>query len=104
MRIPEVRDQLAVMADDLMKMAWNLALDADELQGKAQQLRGYIAELKRRGGATKAAPTSAKLTATLKREIIAYAKAHPRMGQKRIAETFNVNIGRVSETLRGKRK
>lgn len=104
MRIPEIRDRLTVLAEDMRQMAINLAMDADELQTKARQIEQYVAELHRRRSKGRAPRSSAELTPALKREIIAYAKAHPRTGYKKLSDLFNVNIGRVSETLRGKRK
>lgn len=104
MRIPEIRDRLTVLAEDMRQMALNLALDADELQTKARQIEQYVAEMHRRRTKGRAPRSSAELTPALKRQIIAYAKAHPRTAQAKIAEVFNVNIGRVSETLSGVRR
>jgi len=44
------------------------------------------------------------MTPALRQKIKTFAKANPTFSQMQIAEKFNVNSGRVSETLRGKRK
>jgi hypothetical protein len=43
------------------------------------------------------------VTPELKAEMAAFAKAHPELSQTAIASRFNVNPGRVSEALQGKR-
>ncbi len=48
--------------------------------------------------------TSTRMTPALRQKIKTFAKANPTFSQMQIAEKFNVNSGRVSETLRGKRK
>jgi predicted XRE-type DNA-binding protein len=43
------------------------------------------------------------MTAELAEEIRDYAAANPGMSHQAIAEVFNVNHGRVSEAIKGKR-
>ena len=47
---------------------------------------------------------SAKCTPQMRADICQCARDFPNWSQRRIAELFNVNPGRVSESLRGKRK
>ena len=51
----------------------------------------------------KAPKQSAPVTEGVKRSIEIYASTHPNMTQQDIASMFNVNAGRVSEILTGKR-
>ena len=51
----------------------------------------------------KAPKQSAPITEGVKRSIQIYASTHPQMTQQDIATMFNVNAGRVSEILTGKR-
>lgn len=46
---------------------------------------------------------SAAVTENVKHSIKTYASTHPNMTQQDIATIFNVNAGRVSEILTGKR-
>jgi hypothetical protein len=103
MKIPEIRDELTIMAAQLQEMAVNLAMDAEELQAKARNIRTYVAELYRRPAVRRAPHTRAKVTPELKRQIKAYAADHPRMHMATIGRRFNVDGGRVSEILGGKR-
>lgn len=102
MRIPEIRNHLLVMADDLDQMAVNLALDADELRAKAHAIREHVRQLHRRKS-DKAPKDSDPMTPALRRKIVGYAAAHPYATQAAMARRFNVNIGRISETLKGVR-
>ena len=51
----------------------------------------------------KAPKQSAPITEGVRRSIQIYANTHPQMTQQDIATMFNVNAGRVSEILTGKR-
>lgn len=51
----------------------------------------------------KAPKQSAPVTEGVKHSIKTYASRHPNMTQQDIATIFNVNAGRVSEILTGKR-
>lgn len=89
--IPEIRDRLKELVkqnDDKsgVSSAWSEVADlADELH--------------RNTAVSRAKPHSEKMTAELAEEIRAYKKANPEMSQRKIAEKFNVNPGRVSESL-----
>jgi hypothetical protein len=60
-------------------------------------------ELRRRSG-SRAPAASTTMNPELEEEIRDYAEANPDLPQHTVAEKFNVNPGRVSETLRGKRE
>lgn len=81
MRIPEIRKELA-------EISGRLAVLADELN--------------RRSG-PRAPSTSERIDAELAATIRKYAKTFPDMTQADIGRVFNVNQGRVSEAIRGKR-
>lgn len=59
---------------------------------------------KRRSPKSKAPTKSATMTPEMAAEIRAVKKANPSLSQMEIARQFNVNPGRVSEALRGKKK
>lgn len=89
MRIPEIREELATITALLGELA--------------DRMEGLTAELTRRSPVKRAKPTSNPMNPTLAKSIRAYAKANPKASQKEVANVFNVNPGRVSEVLRGKR-
>ena len=51
----------------------------------------------------KARVQSSPVTDEVKRLVRTYAKTYPDMTQQQIAQKFNINAGRVSEILTGKR-
>lgn len=89
MRIPEIREELAAITELL-----------GELTARMEVL---TAEMVRRSPVKRAKPTSNPMNPTLAKSIRAYVKANPKASQKDVANVFNVNPGRVSEVLRGKR-
>lgn len=83
-----------------------IARRLDELQhGKiADEVRDVVSNLLTRDKPIrKAPPKSARLTPKLKAEIRAYAKMFPKKPIHEIAIRFEVNPGRVSEVLNGKK-
>jgi hypothetical protein len=78
-----------------------VAARLEELGKEISQLSKMIA---RRKPTRIAKPISASMTPELIRDIRKYARANPKLSQLQIANHFNVNPGRVSEALRGKRK
>ena len=82
MRIPEIRDELSEIASRLLVL---------------------VKELERRRG-PKAPRNSAPMTPKLAASVRAYKRANPDATQVDIGRHFNINQGRVSEALRGKRK
>lgn len=81
--IPEIRNRLREIAD-------NHAIE---------ELHDLADEMYRNSPIRRARPSSANLTPELAEEIRAYAKRHPKMHQRDIAQKFNVNPGRVSEAM-----
>ena len=103
MRIPEIRKRLTEVADDLERTAETLEAEAADLRDRAALLRHYEGQMYRRSF-PRAPNDSPPLTPALKRRIKAYAAAHPYATQSAMAKRFNVNAGRISETLKGVRK
>ena len=93
MKIPEVAGRIREIAE---KIKTSRPVEADELMQLAD-------ELKRRPPGPRAPVESTPMTPELAQEIREYAEAHPGMSHQAIAEKFNVNHGRVSEAIRGKR-
>ena len=87
MRLPEVATRLRELAQQL---------DCDELNVLAD-------EIARRPSGKRAPSTSAPMTDELRNEIKAMKTADPDISQADIGRTLNINPGRVSETLKGKR-
>jgi hypothetical protein len=81
--IPELRDRLRELADEL---------DVEELHDLAD-------EMYRNSPVRRARPQSAHLTPELAEEIRVFARKYPKMHQRDIAQKFNVNPGRVSEAM-----
>lgn len=87
MTIPEIRDRLHVLADEL----------------RCEELH-HLAEATRRRRPTRVAPVKSRpIDPAVRKEMRAYAAAHPDAHQRDIGQLFNLNAGRVSESLRGKR-
>jgi hypothetical protein len=87
MRLPEVAARLRELANEL---------NCDELNALA-------AEIGRRPAGSRAPRTSVPMTEKLKNQIRAMKRENPDLPHTRIAEHFNINPGRVSEALKGKR-
>lgn len=87
MRLPEVAARLRELATDL---------GCGELSDLAD-------EIGRRSPRQRAPTTSAPMTDTLKAQIRAMKAAEPDLSQAEIGRRLNLNPGRVSEALRGKR-
>jgi hypothetical protein len=87
MRLPEVAARLRVLATDL---------NCDELNDLAD-------EIARRPSGQRAPRSSAPMTEELKIQIIEMKEADPDLSHAEIGRRLNINPGRVSETLRGKR-
>jgi hypothetical protein len=87
MRLPEVATRLRELAQEL---------NCDELNILAD-------EIGRRPSGKRAPPTSAPMTEELRDKIKAIKKANPDISHADVGRTLNINPGRVSETLKGKR-
>lgn len=86
--IPELREELRVLSHRL----------------GVPRLAEIAAELKRRPAQAAGRVTSTPMTPALRAQIRAYALANPALTQVEVARVFNVNPGRVSEAVSGRRK
>lgn len=76
-----------------------------EFPEEADELIELADELKRRSPAGARAPaTSTPMTPELADEIKEFAADNPGMSQQDVGVVFNVNHGRISEVLKGKRQ
>lgn len=89
--IIEAREQLELIA----KMA-----DRETAQRIRQVIRRYMY---RERPVRKARPQSSGITPELASRIRQTARSNPKMPLQKIAEIYDVNVGRVSEVLNGKR-
>jgi hypothetical protein len=94
MRIPEIIKRLREIAEQIQ-------IDFPTESG---ELFEFAEELRRRPTGPRAPATSTTMTPELAQEIREYAEANPGMSHQAIAEEFNVNHGRVSEAIHGKRE
>lgn len=94
MKVPEVAARIREIADEIQA----------EHPAVAEQLRELADELRRRPAGPRAPVTSTPTTPELQQEIREFAETHPGLSQQTIAEHFNVNHGRVSEAIHGKRE
>lgn len=83
MRIPEIQERMRELSEELAYLA---------------------GELSRRTSDSRASRHSTPMTEELREKIIEAYEANPQLPLARIAAAFNVNPGRVSETLRGFRE
>lgn len=105
MKLPEVQNELRELARSIRPQRKTVSIIYERRVAWADRLEELIAEIPRRSPVRKA-PAGARVSVTTatRRAIRAYAEAHPGVDQARIAQIFNVNPGRVSEALRGKRR
>jgi hypothetical protein len=87
MRLPEVASRLRELANEL---------DCGELSDLAD-------EIGRRSPRQRAPTSSVPMTDALRERIRAMKAAEPDLSQAEIGRRLNLNPGRVSEALRGKR-
>jgi hypothetical protein len=69
-----------------------------------EELVALRAEISRRPTRKRAAPVSRRITPQLREEIRAFYKKNPKMAFTQIGTIFQVNPGRVSESINGKRQ
>jgi predicted XRE-type DNA-binding protein len=93
MKLPNIAKRMREIAE----------LIQDNHPDESGELFELAAEIKRRSG-TRAPANSTKMTPELYEEIKEYAEANPGMSHQDIAVVFNVNHGRVSEAIKGKRE
>jgi hypothetical protein len=94
MKIPEVANRIREIAEQVQGVCPD---EANELLELADQLR------RRPLAAPRAPATSTPMTDELAQDIRDFAEANPGMSHQEIAVEFNVNHGRVSEAISGKR-
>lgn len=95
MRIPEVRDALTELAGDLSSGRVGP-------QEAAARITALVPEMRRRPPVHRSPPRRAGL-ASAQAAILAYHAQHPGADYHEIATATGTQIGRVSETLAGKR-
>lgn len=89
--IPQARQRLRDLANEL---------EEEGLCTYSSAIDSIIEEYMMREKPTrKTRPRSKTMTATLAREIRAYARAWPKASHQQIANHFQVNPGRVSEAI-----
>jgi hypothetical protein len=93
MKVPEI-------AGGMREIAQEIEGDYPDQSGELFELAD---ELRRRSPGPRARVTSTPMRSELAQEIRGYADANPGMSHQAIAEQFNVNHGRVSEAINGKR-
>jgi hypothetical protein len=91
--IPAIRAMLLDIAGDLDVIA----------PVAAARIRECVDLMYRRPAVRNAPPSARELTGGLILSIRAYAQLHPSMTEADIGHVFDVNQGRVSEALHGKR-
>jgi hypothetical protein len=93
MKIPQVANRMREIAQQIQSSH----------PSESSELLELADELKRRFSGPRAAATSTPMTPELAEEIREYAEANPGMPHQAIGEVFNVNHGRISEAIKGKR-
>jgi hypothetical protein len=94
MKIPEVMTRIREISEEIH----------GAYPKEAAELLELAEELRRRSPVGPRAPaTSTPMTPELAEEIREFAKDNPDMSHQEIGGAFNVNHGRVSEAIRGKR-
>lgn len=93
--IPEIRELVRELTEESKVLAQRQTVIA-------QKISELMEETRRR--AYKRAPaTSNRVTAAVRLSVRLMAAAHPEMSHQALAEAHDINIGRVSEILHGKR-
>lgn len=93
--IPEIREQIGELTDESKRLARRQLYIATKIN--------KLAEETRRRSYDRAPITSRRITAAVRLSVRQMAEEHPDMSQQAIAEAHGINIGRISEILRGKR-
>lgn len=94
MSIPACRAALEDIADDLARLG---------LRNHAGRIRGVVQDMHRRSARRKTPCRARRMTQSLSAAIRTYAESNPGASQMEIAARFDVNIGRVSEAVNGRR-
>jgi hypothetical protein len=94
MRVPEVTKRMREISEMIR----------DTFPDEADELVYLTEELRRRVPGKRAPATSTSMTPELAEEIKEFAADNPEESHQAIANVFNVNHGRISEILSGKRR
>jgi len=93
--IPEIRELIAALTEESKTLARRQLYIATKIN--------RLAEETRRRSYGRAPITSRRVTATVRQSARDMVAAHPSMSHQDVGEAHGINIGRVSEILRGKR-
>jgi hypothetical protein len=93
--IPEIRELIAALTEESKVLARRQLYIAREINKLAQETR--------RRSYDRAPVTSRRVTAAVRASVRQMAADFPDMSYQSLAEAHDINIGRVSETLHGKR-
>lgn len=95
MTIPQIRDEMQALAGEQRLLTARLVSIAKRYEALAKETyrRSY----------SRAPVKSRRITAAIRASVRDYAAAHPAAAHQDIAEAHDINIGRVSEILHGKR-
>lgn len=91
--IPEIRERIV----DIAQQVGLLFPDV------ARELRALAEETKRRPPVRKAKPRARGITDEVRDRVRAFAANHPSMSMREIGQRHDIDQGRVSEILAGKR-
>jgi predicted nucleic acid-binding protein len=97
--IPQIRARIVEIANELDV----LNLRIHKRRALAQELVDLAEETRRRSPVRRGPDKHERLTAAQTQAIRQYAQTHPDAHQVEIGLVFNVNPGRISEALAGKR-
>lgn len=95
MTIPEIREEMLELSHEAETITKRLRVIAKRI--------AVLAEETKRRSYDRAPVTSRRITEDVKRSVRIYANQHPQASHQEIAEAHNINIGRISEILHGKR-
>ena len=95
--IPEARARLELLADEIEA---NARFENAHYGTIAERIRDALTYMHRSAPARERSGRSPRMTEQLRSDIRSYSKSHPHLAQHEIAAMFDVNPGRVSETLR----
>lgn len=93
--IPEIREEMLELSNEAETLTKRLRVIAKRI--------AVLAEETKRRTYDRAPVTSQRITEDVKRSVRIYANQHPTASHQEIAEAHNINIGRISEILHGKR-
>jgi Cdc6-like AAA superfamily ATPase len=93
--IPEIRELIAAFTEESKALARRQLYIANKIHELSEETRRRAYE--------RAPVTSRRVTQPVRASVRRMAELHPEMAHQALAEAHNINIGRVSEILHGKR-